>query len=58
MRIGGGFLRIAAGAVSRDVRLRSTGARTAARGLGIALGAFGFTYVEYRRPAPPRGLGR
>lgn len=33
------------------------GARTAARGLGMLLGALGYTYVEYKRPAM-RGRGR
>ena len=27
------------------------GARTLARGLGLLTGAFGYVYVEYRRPA-------
>jgi glycosyltransferase involved in cell wall biosynthesis len=51
-RIGAGGTRLLAGAVLRDVRHRANGTRTAVRGLGMLLGAWGYVYAEYRRPAP------
>lgn len=56
-RLGGGALRMALGAAGRSVRLRSTGARTFVRGLGIVAGACGYTYTEYAR-GPRRRFGR
>ena len=48
-RIVGGIARLALGFVVRSVRHEANGARTLARGLGMAGGAWGYTYVEYRR---------
>jgi succinoglycan biosynthesis protein ExoM len=49
-RLAAGGARLLAGAVLRDVRHRANGTRTAVRGLGLVLGAWGFVYAEYRRP--------
>ncbi|WP_237558560.1 glycosyltransferase family 2 protein [Cellulomonas carbonis] len=51
VRVGGGAARLVLGAVTRDRAHRARGARTLARGLGLASGAFGYVYVEYRRTA-------
>lgn len=48
-RLGGGLLRLAAGALSGNQSLRAAGLRNLARGLGLAAGAFGYRYFEYRR---------
>ena len=48
-RLGGGLARSALGVVRRDLRDRAAGRKTAARGLGMLLGAWGYGYVEYRR---------
>jgi glycosyltransferase involved in cell wall biosynthesis len=48
-RVLGGGVRLAFGAVTRSVGHRARGARTVARGLGMTTGAWGLTYVEYRR---------
>lgn len=45
--------RFLAGCAMASVRHRARGARTAARGLGMVGGAWGFTYHDYRRD--PRG---
>ncbi len=57
VRIGGGGLRWLWGAVLRDVRRRATGARALASGSGMAGGALGYVYVEYRRPTTRPGPG-
>jgi succinoglycan biosynthesis protein ExoM len=49
-RVGVGLVRSGAGTVTRSRRDQARGARTAARGVGMLLGAWGGTYVEYRRP--------
>jgi hypothetical protein len=49
VRLVGGLARRAAGLVSGSVRRQAQGLRTAARGLGMASGAFGYVYSEYRR---------
>jgi succinoglycan biosynthesis protein ExoM len=51
VRIAGGVARYVVGVVTVSRRHRARGARTLARGIGLAGGAFGWTYVEYRRPA-------
>ena len=48
-RLGAGLLRSGLGVVRRDLRDRAAGRKTAARGLGMLLGAWGYGYVEYRR---------
>lgn len=48
-RLGGGLLRLAAGALSGNQSQRAAGMRNLARGLGLAAGAFGYRYFEYRR---------
>lgn len=48
-RVGGGGLRAAAGTVLFSMRHQANGCRTAARGVGMVLGAFGYRYSEYRR---------
>ncbi len=50
-RIAGGSARLAAGVLTRSVGWRARGLRTVARGAGMATGAFGYVYSEYRRPA-------
>jgi succinoglycan biosynthesis protein ExoM len=50
IRVGGGAARIVLGAVTRSLRQRARGARTLARGAGMTTGAWGYVYVEYRRP--------
>jgi succinoglycan biosynthesis protein ExoM len=49
VRLLGGSARAAAGLVTGSVAQRATGMRTAARGLGMSAGAFGYVYSEYRR---------
>lgn len=49
-RMGAGGLRAALGTVGRSQRHQARGARTCARGAGLLLSAFGYTYHEYRRP--------
>ena len=49
VRLLGGSSRLAAGLVTGSVAQRAKGMRTAARGLGMAAGAFGYVYSEYRR---------
>jgi succinoglycan biosynthesis protein ExoM len=51
VRLAGGLARTATGVVKGDLRHRAAGRKTAARGLGMLLGAWGYGYVEYRRPA-------
>ena len=49
LRLLGGASRLAAGALTGSAAHRAQGMRTAARGLGMASGAFGYVYSEYRR---------
>ncbi len=49
VRLVGGSARLAAGLISGSVQQQAQGMRTAARGLGMASGAFGYVYSEYRR---------
>lgn len=49
VRIAGGLATATLGVGTRNVRLRASGSRTAARGLGIASAAAGYVYHEYRR---------
>jgi GT2 family glycosyltransferase len=49
VRLAGGAARWGVGAVTRSVSLRARGARTVARGAGMAVGVVGYTYAEYRR---------
>jgi succinoglycan biosynthesis protein ExoM len=49
-RLAAGLVRSALGVVRRDLRDRAAGRKTAVRGLGMLLGAWGYGYVEYRRP--------
>ncbi|MGY3317952.1 succinoglycan biosynthesis protein ExoM [Arthrobacter sp. TE12231] len=49
IRLAGGTAQLAAGLVSGSSRHQARGMRTAARGLGMAAGAFGYVYSEYRR---------
>ncbi|CAN5670165.1 glycosyltransferase family 2 protein [soil metagenome] len=51
-RIAGGVGRLGLGFVTRSVRHQANGARTLARGVGMTTGAWGYTYVEYRRKKP------
>jgi succinoglycan biosynthesis protein ExoM len=44
-----GTTRSGFGLVTRSLRHQARGSRTAARGTGMALGAWGRVYVEYRR---------
>lgn len=49
-RIFGGLARLIAGSLTRDVGRQARGTRTVLRGAGILSGAWGYTYLEYRRP--------
>lgn len=49
VRLLGGSVRVAAGLVSGSPAQKALGMRTAARGLGMTTGAFGYVYSEYRR---------
>ncbi|WP_432511981.1 glycosyltransferase family 2 protein [Kineococcus sp. SYSU DK001] len=51
VRAGAGAGALLAGALVRRRPWRARGARTLARGLGMVGGAWGWTYVEYARPA-------
>nr|WP_255479909.1 glycosyltransferase [Quadrisphaera sp. RL12-1S] len=48
-RAAAGGLRLAAGATTGRPGLRASGLRTAARGTGMVMGAWGLAYAEYRR---------
>jgi glycosyltransferase involved in cell wall biosynthesis len=48
-RIVGGAARVVVGTVTRSLSHQARGARTLARGLGMASGAIGYTREEYRR---------
>ena len=49
LRLLGGSARLAAGLATGSEAQKAMGLRTAARGLGMASGAFGYVYSEYRR---------
>ncbi len=49
IRILGGMARLAVGAATGSIGQRARGLRTIARGAGMASGAFGYVYSEYRR---------
>ena len=51
-RVAGGAAAAAWGAVSGSLARRARGVRTMVRGAGMTLGAFGYVYAEYARPAP------
>jgi succinoglycan biosynthesis protein ExoM len=51
VRIAGGFAQLAAGVATRSMRRRARGQRTVARGAGMAAGAWGYVYREYKRPS-------
>lgn len=51
-RVLGGLARWMLGAAGRDRGRRARGIRTLARGTGMVLGAYGYSYVEYRRRRP------
>ncbi|WP_318241486.1 glycosyltransferase family 2 protein [Cellulomonas avistercoris] len=53
-RIAGGAARTLLGAVTRNRRHAAGGARVLARGVGLATGATGWIYTEYRRPTTRR----
>lgn len=50
VRTAGGAARYLVGAATASRRHQAKGLRTAARGAGIILGAFGYVYSEYKRP--------
>lgn len=49
VRLAGGSAQIVAGLATRSLRRRAHGQRTLARGAGMAAGAWGYVYREYRR---------
>lgn len=49
VRLLGGSARLSAGFVTGSAARQARGMRTAARGLGMVSGAFGYVYKEYRR---------
>ncbi|WP_205708349.1 glycosyltransferase [Kineococcus siccus] len=49
-RVATGAVSVGAGVLTRRPALVARGARTLARGAGFVSGAWGWTYVEYRRP--------
>lgn len=51
VRLAGGGARCILGTLIGSMSLQARGARTLARGAGMAAGAIGYTYSEYRRPA-------
>lgn len=48
-RLAAGLLRLLAGTVLPDLGRRARGTRTLLRGAGMVTGAWGYTYLEYRR---------
>jgi hypothetical protein len=50
VRILGGAARFGTGVVARRIGQRARGVRTIARGAGMLSGAWGYKYLEYRRP--------
>lgn len=51
LRLGGGGARFLVGVARRSQRHRAQGTRTLVRGAGMLLGAWGYSYQEYRRSA-------
>lgn len=49
LRTVSGTAQFGVGFVSRDIARRARGLRTAARGIGMVSGAYGYVYSEYRR---------
>lgn len=58
LRFFGGLAQWAAGLLTRSMAVEARGARTAARGAGMLLGAAGFVYSEYARGGRGRFLRR
>lgn len=52
-RVGAGLVRYALGFVTGSDRHEARGLRTAARGAGMAIGAWGYVHQEYRRSGGP-----
>jgi succinoglycan biosynthesis protein ExoM len=52
-RMLGGAVRLVGGWVTRSLGHRARGTRTIMRGWGMLLGAWGYSHVEYKRPATP-----
>lgn len=50
-RIGAGAAAVLLGTLTRNLARRVRGVRTLCRGAGMAAGAFGYVYQEYRRPS-------
>ena len=57
-RVVAGSLRTALGVARRSLRDQAKGSRTAARGTGMTVGAWGGVYVEYHRRTPGRPAGQ
>lgn len=51
VRVVGGTGHVVGGVVTRRLDWRARGLRTLVRGAGLASGAWGYVYTEYRRPA-------
>lgn len=49
IRVLGGLARLGVGIVTRSLALRARGRRTLARGVGMLLGAWGYSHAEYKR---------
>ncbi len=50
VRLLGGLARLVIGLLTRSLGQRARGVRTVARGAGMISGAWGYSYLEYRRP--------
>jgi glycosyltransferase involved in cell wall biosynthesis len=50
LRVAGGLAQFFSGLVIWSMRRQARGLRTAARGVGMLIGAYGMVYSEYRRP--------
>lgn len=51
VRLLGGIARLCLGVLTRSIAQRARGSRTLARGWGMLLGAWGYSHLEYKRPA-------
>lgn len=58
LRIAGGSARILLGGARRSPSHTARGARTCARGVGMLLGAWGYSYQEYKRKAEVSTVSR
>lgn len=58
IRLAGGAVRYIGGLVARSLKLQAGGARTAARGVGMLMGAIGLVYSEYTRGFEGRRVRR